>query len=70
MNGIIFFEDGSTAMFGQLSTVSHIIPTVNRVLRELQAQERQSILDSITKNEIKVIIERLQQEQNGDNSNI
>lgn len=60
MNGIIFFEDGTTRPFGQLRTVMNIVRTAQTLLPQLVQDERDQFLDTISKEELKKIVERLQ----------
>ncbi len=59
MNGIIFFEDGTVTPFGTLTTVQHIAKSAQRVLPQLIQNERDQILATVTKEELRSIAERL-----------
>jgi hypothetical protein len=58
MNGIIFFEDGQMQIFGTLSTVKNIARAVNEILPQLVQQERQQMLNSITDDEFKYLVDQ------------
>jgi hypothetical protein len=62
MNGLIFFEDGTVQQFGELTSVQRIAVTANRVINDLLMQERQKLLKSITKDELKQVVEDMQKE--------
>lgn len=53
MNGIIFFEDGTVRVFGQLTTVKMIALKVQEVIPELVQQERNAVIESLTNEEIR-----------------
>lgn len=62
MNGLIFFEDGTLVPFGTLTSVKKILQTANEVLPALYQQERDKMLNTISKEEMKQIAERLNNE--------
>lgn len=57
MNGIIFFEDGTVVPFGQITSVQKIAKAVQQLLPDLLKQERDKLLRTITKDELKHIAE-------------
>lgn len=57
MAGIIFFEDGSVEMFGQIATARKIIVAINKTVPELIKQEREQIFATITDDELKRIVD-------------
>ncbi len=56
INGIIFFETGGIQQIGDLSTISHIIETIKKILPELEKKERDRIFDTLSTEEIAQII--------------
>jgi hypothetical protein len=58
MNGIIFFEDGQVQIFGTLSTVKNIARAINETLPQLVKQERQQMLNSITDDEFRYLVDQ------------
>lgn len=73
MNGIIFFEDGTAVPFGQITSVRNIAKTANTVINNLLQQEREALLSTVSRDELRSIVERLSQAENkqdGDNSNV
>lgn len=63
MNGIIFFEDGSVQIIGQLNSVRLIAMKAQEVIPMLVQQERDAILNSMTEEEIRRAVERYGQLQ-------
>lgn len=63
MTGIIFFEDGTVVPFGTLTTVQHIAKAAQRVLPQLIQNERDQLLATVTKDELRAIAERLTKAQ-------
>lgn len=59
MNGIIFFENGQVAIFGQLTTVQRIADAAQTTLSQLLQQERDRVLRTVSKDELKYITERI-----------
>ena len=57
LNGIIFFEDGTVQMIGQLNTVRMIALKVQQVIPNLVQQERDAVFDSITDAELRRLID-------------
>lgn len=62
MSGIIFFEDGTVVPFGQLTSVKKIMASAAVQLAGLAAQEREQLLNTVTKEELKLLVERLSTE--------
>ena len=60
MSGIIVLEDGTIEVFGQLRTARFIAEALQKVIPELLQQERSQLLETVTQDELKGIIERLQ----------
>jgi hypothetical protein len=58
MNGIIFFEDGQVQIFGTLVTVKNISRAINETLPQLVQQERKQLLNSITDDEFKYLVDQ------------
>ncbi len=69
MSGIIFFEDGTVAQFGQISTVRRIVAAAQDLLPQLLQQERDQFLETVNKAELRQIAERLAK-TNDNNSNV
>lgn len=56
-NGIIFFENGEVQMFGTLNTVRMIATSIQQTLPSLIAQEREQLVQSITADEFKALVD-------------
>lgn len=59
MNGIIFFEDGTTQIIGQLTTVRNIAVKVQEIIPKLVQQERDMIIESMSQEEIRRAVDLL-----------
>lgn len=59
MNGIIFFEDGTVQMIGQLATVRNIALKIQEIIPNLVQQERDSIINSLNEEEIRRAVDSL-----------
>lgn len=70
MNGLIFFEDGTVVPFGQITSVRKIAQTANEVINNLLKREREALLRTVSKEELRSIVDRLSSEENEHNSNI
>lgn len=57
-SGIIFFEDGDVQQFGQITSLIKLAESAQRTLNDALAQERQQLLESITEEELKQIVEQ------------
>lgn len=58
MNGIIFFEDGTVRVIGQLNSVRMIALKVQEVIPSLVQQERDAIIDTMNEEEVRRAVER------------
>lgn len=63
MNGIIFFEDGTVKMIGQLNSVRLIAMKVQEVIPQLIQQERDAIIDTMNEKELRRAVDRYGQQQ-------
>lgn len=73
MNGLIFFEDGTVVSFGQITSVRKIAKTAEELISKLLQQEREALLSTVSRDELRSVVERLSQEENkqdGDDSNV
>jgi len=61
--GIIIFEDGSVMPIGTLTSVRKMIATMQRIIQELEQQERQQLLSTITDDELKELVDRLSEKK-------
>jgi hypothetical protein len=59
LNGIIFFEDGTVQMIGQLVTVRMIAMKVQEVIPKLVQQERDAIIDTMNEAELRRAVDTL-----------
>ncbi len=66
MNGLLFFEDGTVVPFGTISSVTKIVQAANNLFPDLIAQERSNLLKSISKEELKQIVQRLSEDKSSD----
>lgn len=55
--GLIILENGSAHVFGNLTTVRHIKAAIEEILPKLLKQERDYLLNSITSDELKQLID-------------
>lgn len=59
MNGIIFFEDGTVQIIGQLTTVRNIALKVQEIIPDLVQQERNAIIDTMNEVEIRRAVDTM-----------
>lgn len=56
-SGIIIFEDGDVQQFGRITSATKLVESVQKVISDLVQQERKQLLESITDDELKYIVE-------------
>jgi len=56
-NGIMVFEDGVIVPFGTIITARRMITALQSVIQQLEQQERQQLLSSITDDELKQLVD-------------
>lgn len=56
IKGIIFFEDGTLQLIGELNTLSGIIKTMKEAIPSFEKQESQRIFNSLSDEQIAALI--------------
>ncbi len=62
-SGLIFFEDGEVQQFGDISNPHRMIQTAQETFKDLVKQQRAQLLQSITEDDMKSVIERIAKEK-------
>jgi len=58
ISGILILESGEVQIIGELKTMRGIVQAINSTVIELIATERKQLLDTITEDELKTLIEK------------
>ncbi len=62
IKGIIFFEDGTLQLVGELRSLSSIIQTMKEAIPSLEKQEAQRVLNSLTDEQIAEFVKQREAE--------